>query len=99
MEHFINALEFTLSIVAIASAFVAMRRGLTYSAMMATVVVLFFLALANLIRLVHLIWPPYLGWLEDNHVDHMVGILGYAAFIYLVTKSRVLKMPEGKPGV
>ena len=89
MEHLINALQFALAMAAIASGILAMRKGLTYSAMAAVILALISFGVSDLIHLFGLF--PATDWIEDSHVDHYVGILGYGAFIYLSLRTRRLK--------
>jgi len=92
MDYLISALTVVFSMAAAISAYIAMKKGLTYSAMIATVVVLIFIGLDNLLHLLSKFAP--LDWLEDYQIDHWTSIVGFTAFIFLVTKSRRLKDPS-----
>ena len=79
-----------LALGAVSSAYFAMRRGLTYSALAATVVVLTIIAFSNLLHLL----DEWLNWgLIENHVDHVLLILGYTIFIWLTARASHLKTP------
>ena len=68
-----------------------MKRGLTYSAMAATVTTLVILGFANLIHMFSEIFPQA-QWLEQNHLDHIASVLAFTSFIVLAVKSGRVKV-------
>lgn len=91
MYHLIfSALMIMLSVWAAIAARMAMKHGLTYSALAATVTALFILAVANAFHFVSEIGFPAI---ELYHVDHVVEIIAYVVFLKLMLKTVKTPLP------
>ena len=78
-----------LATVALVSAIRAMARGLTYSAIIATVTVFAFIGISNLVHTAGEFFG--VGFIENYHIDHFIMIAGYLTFIWLVVKESQVK--------
>lgn len=88
---FFTIVMLVLSIWAAFSAKTAMRHGLTYSAQAATVLVLLILAAANA---VHLLGEFVIPLFHNYRADHIVTILAYVVFIWLLSKAVKAPLPK-----
>ncbi|MBI2592701.1 MAG: hypothetical protein HYW37_00870 [Candidatus Colwellbacteria bacterium] len=88
--HLIISIVMTvLAAGALASAVWAMARGLTYSAVTATVAALAFIGISNLAHATGEFLG--IGFIEDYHIDHLIIVAGYLMFIWLVVKGARVK--------
>lgn len=88
----ISIIMTVLAAGAAVSASWAMRRGLTYSAMFATVTVLVFVGISNLVHAAGELFG-IIGFIESYNIDHFIVMVGYLTFIWLVAKGARLKTP------
>lgn len=85
----ISIIMMVLAAGALASAIWAMARGLTYSAVAATVIALVFIAISNLVHAAGEFWG--IGFIENYQIDHLIMIAGYIMFIWLVVRGARVK--------
>lgn len=88
LHEIFSLLMFLFSIIAVYTAWWATKRGLAYSALFAVTFALLLLGLANLVHLLDELLN--LGLIE-NHLDHLLSILAYLVFIWLIRKGVGLK--------
>lgn len=88
------AITVVFSIFAVASAFWAMRRGLTYSAVSSVVVVLIFIGLSQVYHLIAdmLELRSSLGGAVE-YIEYILHTIAYIVFVWLMAKSMKAKLP------